>query len=68
VSLRFGSISLRFVHGDPAKPAIRVLVQARKDNRAPLRALAPIVLNESGGGFTAEAEAIHRDLAPIVMS
>jgi len=65
---RFGGITLRFVHGDGDAPARRVLVQARKDSRAPLRVLPPLVLNMPGGGFTPDAEALHRDLAALDMS
>jgi tRNA1(Val) A37 N6-methylase TrmN6 len=65
---RFGGVTLRFVHSDAGAPARRVLVQARKDSRAPLRVLPPLVLNNAGGGFTPEAEALHRDLAAIDMS
>jgi len=68
LSRRYGGIALRFVHGEAASPAVRVLVHARKDSRAPLRVLPPLVLNASGGGFTAEAEALHRDLTAIDMS
>lgn len=65
---RYGGITLRFIHGQANEPAVRVLVQARKDSRAPLRVLMPIVLNQPGGGFTPEAEALHNELAAIDMS
>lgn len=64
---RFGGISLRFVHAGAEAEAVRLLVQARKAKRAPLRVLPPFVLNREEGGFTAEAEAVHRDLKPISM-
>lgn len=67
LSRRYGGVVLRFVHPDAHAPAARVLVQARKDSRAPLRSLAPLVLNTPNGGFTPEAEAVHRDLAPLAM-
>lgn len=63
---RFGGIVLRFVHGTADQPAIRVLVQAKKAGRAPLKVLPPLILN-SGSGFTAEAEALHRHLAALDM-
>jgi tRNA1(Val) A37 N6-methylase TrmN6 len=65
---RFGGIALRFVHAEASAPAIRVLVQAKAASRAPLRILPPFVLNTPGGGFTREAEAVHRDLASISMA
>lgn len=64
---RFGGIVLRFVHGSADQPAIRVLVQAKKAHRAALRILPPLILNATGGGFTPEAEALHRHLAPLDM-
>ena len=64
---RFGGISLRFVHAFAGAEAVRLLVQARKGNRAPLRVLPPLVLNREEGGFPLEAEALHRDLAPLAM-
>lgn len=67
LSRRYGGVTLRFVHPDEKSPAVRVLVQARKDSRASLRVLPPLVLNAPGGGFTAEANALHRELAPLDM-
>jgi tRNA1(Val) A37 N6-methylase TrmN6 len=64
---RFGGAVLRFVHGSFDAPAIRVLVQATKARRAPLKVLPPLVLNAPGGGFTAEAEALHRHLSALDM-
>lgn len=64
---RFGGVVLRFVHGSGDAPAIRVLVQARKARRAPLKVLPPLVLNALEGGFTPEAEALHRRLAALDM-
>lgn len=64
---RFGGVVLRFVHGEADAPAVRVLVQAKKGSRAALRVLPPLILNAAGGGFTPEAEALHRDLAKLDM-
>jgi tRNA1(Val) A37 N6-methylase TrmN6 len=68
LSRRYGGITLRFVHAEAAAPAVRVLVQARKDTSAQLRVLPPLVLNRVGGGFTPEVEGLHRDLAALDMS
>jgi tRNA1(Val) A37 N6-methylase TrmN6 len=56
-----GSFSVRPVHPHADEPAKRVLVQAIKTGKAPLRLLPPLVLHDrSGGKHTAEAEAILR--------
>jgi len=45
----FGSLAILPVHGDAAKPAIRVLIRAVKGGKAPTRVLASLLLkNESG--------------------
>jgi tRNA1(Val) A37 N6-methylase TrmN6 len=41
----FGSLAILPVHGDPASPAIRVLVRAIKGGKAPLRMHAALILN-----------------------
>ena len=61
---RFGSVTLRFIHPRVSEPAVRVLVQGWRGRRGRLDVLSPLVLH-GAGGFTAEAEAIHRDLAPL---
>lgn len=48
-----------------AKPAARVLVQAVKGSRAPMRLAQGMVLHEDGGGFTTEAEAVLRHGASL---
>lgn len=56
-----GSFSIRPIHPYTDEPAKRVLVQAIKTGRAPLRLLPPLVLHDrSGGKHTAEAEAVLR--------
>lgn len=47
------------------KPAKRILVRARKDSRAKITLSPGLVLHESDGRFTAEAEAILREAKPI---
>jgi tRNA1(Val) A37 N6-methylase TrmN6 len=42
----FGSLAILPVHGDPAAPAIRVLVRASKGGKAPTRILAGVMLND----------------------
>lgn len=61
-----GSFSVRPVHPFADEPAKRVLVQAIKTGKAPLRLLPPLVLHDrSGGKHTAEAEAILRGEAGL---
>lgn len=56
-----GSFAVRPVHPFADEPAKRVLVQAIKTGRAPLRLLPPLVLHDRAGGkHTAETEAILR--------
>jgi tRNA1(Val) A37 N6-methylase TrmN6 len=45
----FGSLVILPVHGDPATPAIRVLVRAIKGGKAPTRLYAALMLNDESG-------------------
>ena len=45
----FGSLAILPVHGDAAKPAIRVLVRAIKGGKAPPRIMASLLLNDESG-------------------
>ncbi|MDQ8028857.1 MAG: methyltransferase [Brevundimonas sp.] len=61
-----GSFAIRPVHAFADEPAKRVLVQAIKTGKAPLRLLPPLVLHERGGAkHTAEAEAVLRGEAGL---
>jgi tRNA1(Val) A37 N6-methylase TrmN6 len=61
-----GSFAVRPVHPFADEPAKRVLVQAIKTGRAPLRLLPPLVLHDRAGGkHTAETEAILRGRAAL---
>lgn len=61
-----GSIAVRGVHPYADEPAKRVLVQAIKTGKAPLRLLPPLVLHDrSGAKHTAEAEAVLRGEAGL---
>ena len=64
----FGDLTVLPVHGRAGQPAIRVLVAARKGGRAPLRLMAPLMLNDGNGRPTAQAEAVLRDAAPLSLS
>lgn len=61
-----GSFSVRPVHPHADEPAKRVLVQAIKTGKAPLRLLPALVLHDrSGSKHTPEAEAILRGEAAL---
>lgn len=56
-----GSFAVRGIHPYADEPAKRVLVQAVRTGKAPLRLLPPLVLHARGGAkHTAEAEAVLR--------
>lgn len=57
---RYGDIRIRPVHARGDAAAIRVLIAAVRGSRAAPRLLPPLVLHGSDGGFTPEAEALHR--------
>jgi tRNA1(Val) A37 N6-methylase TrmN6 len=46
LSRGFGSVAILPVHGDAARPAIRVLVRAVKGGKAPTRLLPGLMLND----------------------
>jgi tRNA1(Val) A37 N6-methylase TrmN6 len=56
----FGGIRLRLIHPQAARPAIRLLITAVKGSRAPLLVEPPLILHESSGRFTPDADALHR--------
>ncbi|RZJ00194.1 MAG: methyltransferase domain-containing protein [Brevundimonas sp.] len=61
-----GSFSIRPIHPYADEPAKRVLVQAIKTGKAPLRLLPPLILHDrSGAQHTPEAEAILRGEAAL---
>lgn len=64
----FGAIALLPVHPKPGTPAIRVLVRAVKESRAPLSLLPGLVLADTAGRPTAEAEAVLRGGAVLPLA
>ena len=62
---RFGRLILRPIHPRAGEAASRILVSGQAGSRAPLTLLPPLVLHAPGGGFTPEADAIHRGTASI---
>ena len=57
---RFGAVTLFPLFPKDGKPAVRVILQARKGNRAGLRLLPGLVMHEVDGSHTAKAEAVLR--------
>jgi tRNA1(Val) A37 N6-methylase TrmN6 len=64
----FGEVAIMPVHGKPEEPAIRVLVRATKGSHAPLALLPALVLNDSAGRPTAQAEAVLRAGAALALA
>ena len=56
----FGAVTLVPVHAKPEAPAIRLLANAVKGSRAPLRLLPPLTLTDTDGRQTPRAEEILR--------
>jgi FkbM family methyltransferase len=56
----FGGAMIRPVHAKADQPAIRVIVSATAQSKAPTGLLPGLVLHESDGRFTSQADAIHR--------
>lgn len=66
MSGKAGSVAIRPVHPYADQPAKRVLVQAIKTGKAPLRLLPPLVLHDrSGAKHTPEVETILRGEAGL---
>jgi tRNA1(Val) A37 N6-methylase TrmN6 len=64
----FGGIGILPIHPKPAAPAIRVLVRAAKQSRAPLALLPGLVLTNGDGQPTPAAEAILREGAVLALA
>lgn len=66
---RFGAVAIRPVHPRAGAPAIRVVVRAGLGSRGPMRLCDRLVLHAgTGSAWTAEAEAIFRDAAPLAFA
>jgi len=64
----FGGIAVLPIHPKPDAPAIRVLVRAVKDTRAPLAILPGLVLTDGNGQPTQAAEAVLRAGAVLALA
>ena len=66
---RFGAVAIRPVHPRAGAPAIRVVVRASLGSRGPMTLCDRLVLHAgTGSAWTAEAEAIVRDAAPLAFA
>lgn len=63
----FGGVALRAIHPKPGAAAIRIVLRAVKSSRAPLVVLPGLVLNDSNGRASVEAESILRDAGTLSM-
>lgn len=68
LSSGFGAVSLLPIYGKPGAAAIRVVVQAVKASRAPLKILPGLLLADAQGKPTDEAEAVLRGGAPLALA
>jgi tRNA1(Val) A37 N6-methylase TrmN6 len=64
----FGGLTIQPVYPRPQEPAIRILVRATRDSRAPLVLLPGLTLNDSAGHPGAEAEAVLRAGAALPLA
>jgi tRNA1(Val) A37 N6-methylase TrmN6 len=64
----FGATIVLPVYPKPAESAIRVLVRATKASRAPLQLLPGLVLNDTTGGATREADGVLRAGAALPLA
>jgi tRNA1(Val) A37 N6-methylase TrmN6 len=66
---RFGAVAIRPVHPRAGAPAIRVVVRAGLGSRGPMRLCDRLVLHAgTRSAWTAEAEAVFRDAAPLAFA
>jgi tRNA1(Val) A37 N6-methylase TrmN6 len=54
----FGSLAILPVHGEPAAPAIRLIIRAIKGGKAPTRLYAGLMLNDDKGSPNRQAQEI----------
>lgn len=64
----FGGVAVLPVHPKPDAAAIRVLIKAVKDGRAPLSLLPPLILADAAGYPTAAAEAVLRGAEALALT
>jgi len=65
---RFGAITLFPLFPREGEPAVRIILQAKKGSRAPLRLLPGLILHVADGSYTATAEAVLRHGAALALA
>ena len=65
---RFGALTVFPLFPHANEPASRIIVQGIKGSRAPLKLSAGLVLHDTGGGYTPEAERVLRDGQALVLA
>jgi len=65
---RFGAITLFPLFPREGEPAVRIILQAKKGSRAPLRLLPGLVSHAADGSYTATAEAVLRHGAALALA
>lgn len=68
LSTGFGAVAIRPVHARADQPAIRILVSATLGSKKPAALLPALVLHAPDGGFTPEADALHRGRARLPLA
>jgi tRNA1(Val) A37 N6-methylase TrmN6 len=63
-----GGLAVLPIHGKAGQAAIRILVQATKGSRAPLRLLPGFALADAQGRPTDAAQAVLRDACPLMLN
>jgi tRNA1(Val) A37 N6-methylase TrmN6 len=64
---RLGGLAILPILPKTGEEAHRVIVQGRKDKRAPARLLAPLILHEADGSYTASAQHLLRDAGALAL-
>lgn len=64
----FGGVAVLPLHPKPGAPAIRVLVRAVKQSRAPLTIYPGLILNEANGTLTALTDAVLRGTSTLPLA
>jgi tRNA1(Val) A37 N6-methylase TrmN6 len=64
---RAGGLVIRPVQTQAHLAANRIMVQATIGSRKPLSLLVPLILHDGDGRFLADAEAIHKGRARLLM-
>jgi tRNA1(Val) A37 N6-methylase TrmN6 len=68
LAVGFGAATVLPIYPRPGRPAIRILVRAVKESRAPLSLLPGLLLCDAAGQSTPAAAAVLRDAAPLLLA